>query len=207
MSQNLKAADLNLLVSLSCPNPQWEHVKFSFEDSRKEVSQFYSTQQYGNGYQPCQYSEDEGVLLVKAELVAADGYHKVVFYERVCMEAASDTNELSNLWECHTKRLGDKMVREVGGGIVVSANHEQDHFHIKTRLAYELVNLNDYNGVIRIEYSIDSNSLSHHARDYERYKGRSVQATIQTQVVEKYLKDGVPEGALTQSYIKPLNNY
>lgn len=83
MSQNLKADDLNLLVNLSCPNPQWEHVKFSFEDSRREVDRYYSMQQYGNGYYPRQCTEDEGVLLVKAELVAADGYPDVVFYERV----------------------------------------------------------------------------------------------------------------------------
>jgi len=207
MTATLKADDLNLLVSLSCPNPQWEHIKFSFEDSPEEVDRYYSMQQYGKGYHPRQYSEDEGVLLVKAELVAAGGYPKVVFYERVCIEAASDTNELSNLWECSTKRLGSKVVKEVEKGIVVSTKQEHNNFNMETKLIYELVNLNSYNGVIRIEYLMDSDFLMHHAKTPHKVQGKGVYEIIQTQVVEKYLKDGVTEGGFSTEFtLNPLNN-
>lgn len=43
----MDAEELNLMVPLVCDNPQWKHIKFSFEDSREEVTKYYHSKEVG----------------------------------------------------------------------------------------------------------------------------------------------------------------
>lgn len=66
----MDAKELNILVELTCGNPQWEHIKFSFEDSLEEVRNFYMTS--GVGYPSGVWDNlSQDILVLKAQLVSS----------------------------------------------------------------------------------------------------------------------------------------
>ena len=178
MSQNLKADDLNLLVSLSCPNPQWEHVKFSFEDSLVE------TRKYSDSY------NKPNIIHVKAVLVADEGYPSVVLYEQVLEKDLSDTDELVKCWEYYKERLGHRMVETVEGDILVSAKLEEDNYNHIIHAEYTLVDLRHHGCYTSVRYALD---LDNARRRHSWFSGADdIFEAAKVQALKEYLRVGVP---------------
>ncbi len=176
MSQNLKADDLNLLVSLSCPNPQWEHVKFSFEDSLVETRKHSDSHNKPN------------ILHVKAVLVADEGYPRVVLYEQVLEKDLSDTDDLVKCWEYYKERLGRRMVETVEGDILVSTKQEKDYYSQSSHVNYILLDLRHYGCYASVRYVLDLGNPHRHRGWFSG--GGDIFEVAKAQAIKEYLRVG-----------------
>lgn len=189
MTQSLKASDLNLLVELSCTNPQWEHVKFSFEDSSEEVYRYCSIEQQQQ-HQPSNSYYQQPTLLMKAVLVADEGYPAVVLYERVMKNDLSNTDTLVKCWEYYRGRLGHRMVEAVEGDILISTEQEEDNINQRVTVIYTLLDLKHYRGYTSLMYVLDLGNTHRHRSWFPA--GGGLFKAAQVQAIKEYLRIEVP---------------
>lgn len=189
----MKAEELNTLVTLSCTEPRWELVKFSFEDSPEEAMNYYRSKEAGYP-KGVYYNLDRDILILKAELQSnSDVFPRAVYYMRVDVGDVSDTDKLQKWWECNTEWLGKKLVEMVKGEIVVEYRLRPDTYykgHVKP-VGYTLIDVfSSSRREMVFDYLVD---FSEGARYEQRTTGINPAEKYVTRVVTDYLKGVVTE--------------
>ncbi len=185
MSQNLKADDLNLLVSLSCPNPQWEHVKFSFEDSPEEVAKYWALDKE-DYYRYFEYHTSRGLttnmLILKAELNTNNQALSTIRY-RYVMENLEDSEQLQDYWRYMIGYLGRSMVERLTPDLILDYNISAPFSWGAKDMTIKLRNLKDDENPILVCKQVPQDLPS----DLEQeYLNRQIPL-----IVQDYLKDNI----------------